>query len=392
MSTFRGCRLPLRIGVGIGNGFGDLRGYRQRNGRDGGTRPGFCIGRRSASRRKCVAFGVSGSIPARSCSGALPALPPSRESTTGGARITGADPSISPASLTAVQLEMTASLLRAWSAANRGPSVNHSRAWCMMPGPRCRCTSSPGERTMAKPSLAQDQPEPLAEWLEPSLQDTAGRDPLGLQHDHPGPGPPAADAGVLALRARAVLHDLSVDAVGVRRAQAACDNATSRRSSACASTSCAWPCSCARAARPREAIGSDAPARAHRRSRRVPARPLGRNARWAATGCTTAHRWSSSTPSLPAGTPLGETANDRRSRCCRDDERAQTPGRVVPRGDRGHDYYQRLSARTTRSRARSSQSSPSTSACAGCRCGQPSAGHPRRLLRAGRDSRACRCV
>ena len=33
---------------------------------------------------------------------------------------------------------------------------------------------------MAKPSLAQDHPEPLAEWLEPSLQDTAGRDPLGL--------------------------------------------------------------------------------------------------------------------------------------------------------------------------------------------------------------------
>ena len=29
-------------------------------------------------------------------------------------------------------------------------------------------------------SIVPDQPEPLAEWLEPSLQDTAGRDPLGL--------------------------------------------------------------------------------------------------------------------------------------------------------------------------------------------------------------------
>ena len=33
---------------------------------------------------------------------------------------------------------------------------------------------------MAAVSLVRDQSEPLAEWLEPSLQDTAGRDPLGL--------------------------------------------------------------------------------------------------------------------------------------------------------------------------------------------------------------------
>src|SRR5512132_1795456 len=29
-------------------------------------------------------------------------------------------------------------------------------------------------------NLVPEQPEPLADWLQPSLQDTAGRDPLGL--------------------------------------------------------------------------------------------------------------------------------------------------------------------------------------------------------------------
>lgn len=33
---------------------------------------------------------------------------------------------------------------------------------------------------MHTPAVAANQPEPLAEWLEPSLHDTAGRDPLGL--------------------------------------------------------------------------------------------------------------------------------------------------------------------------------------------------------------------
>src|SRR3954452_19995274 len=34
---------------------------------------------------------------------------------------------------------------------------------------------------MSTLSLAAARPEPLASWLEPSLQDTAGRDPLGLK-------------------------------------------------------------------------------------------------------------------------------------------------------------------------------------------------------------------
>src|SRR3954470_864152 len=33
---------------------------------------------------------------------------------------------------------------------------------------------------MADLALAPERPEPLAEWLESSLQDIAGRDPLGL--------------------------------------------------------------------------------------------------------------------------------------------------------------------------------------------------------------------
>ena len=33
---------------------------------------------------------------------------------------------------------------------------------------------------MTSPLALVDQAEPLAEWLEPSLNDTAGRDPLGL--------------------------------------------------------------------------------------------------------------------------------------------------------------------------------------------------------------------
>src|SRR3954470_11993490 len=33
---------------------------------------------------------------------------------------------------------------------------------------------------MADLALAPERPEPLAEWIEASLQDTAGRDPLGL--------------------------------------------------------------------------------------------------------------------------------------------------------------------------------------------------------------------
>src|SRR3954471_13897533 len=33
---------------------------------------------------------------------------------------------------------------------------------------------------MAALTSVPEQPEPLAEWLEPALQDTAGRDPLGL--------------------------------------------------------------------------------------------------------------------------------------------------------------------------------------------------------------------
>lgn len=33
---------------------------------------------------------------------------------------------------------------------------------------------------MATLAAVPDQPQSLAEWLEPSLQDTAGRDPLGF--------------------------------------------------------------------------------------------------------------------------------------------------------------------------------------------------------------------
>jgi hypothetical protein len=33
---------------------------------------------------------------------------------------------------------------------------------------------------VTSPLVAVEQPEPLAEWLEPSLTDTAGKDPLGL--------------------------------------------------------------------------------------------------------------------------------------------------------------------------------------------------------------------
>jgi hypothetical protein len=50
MIAFRGRRLAHRIRVGIGSGFGDLRGYRQRNGPHCGARTSFRIRPRSRPR------------------------------------------------------------------------------------------------------------------------------------------------------------------------------------------------------------------------------------------------------------------------------------------------------------------------------------------------------
>jgi hypothetical protein len=79
--------------------------------------------------------------------------------------------------------------------------------------------SGGGARTVTRTAF-----QPLADWLEPSLADTAGRDPLGLNtitldRILPDliPGDPAD------LRARAVLFDLPVDAVAVQGAAAGGD-------------------------------------------------------------------------------------------------------------------------------------------------------------------------
>ena len=43
MGRFCGCRLLVRISVGIGDEFGDPAGYRRRQRADRGTQAGFCI-------------------------------------------------------------------------------------------------------------------------------------------------------------------------------------------------------------------------------------------------------------------------------------------------------------------------------------------------------------
>ena len=74
-------------------------------------------------------------------------------------------------------------------------------------------------------SVVPDRPEPLVEWLESSLNEIAGRDPLGLNTISTDRVlPPAAPRDPPAFRASPVFLHLSVDALAVRPAAASSDD------------------------------------------------------------------------------------------------------------------------------------------------------------------------
>jgi hypothetical protein len=90
---------------------------------------------------------------------------------------------------------------------------------------RPRVASNGVGRYLSSISLVPDRPEPLVEWLESSLNDIAGRDPLGLNTISTDRVLPQLLPGIpSAFRASPVFLHLSVDALAVRPAPASSDD------------------------------------------------------------------------------------------------------------------------------------------------------------------------